>query len=163
MNQAAGKLRLVVNIYWRLGAGLYSVALNTIVMPARNPKPSIYQLKIRLLDIHPPIWRRVQVPSLIPLHCLHDAFQAVLGWTDSHLHRFEKDGKCWGIPEYEFTELDLIDERKTLLAQVLNSRGASMIYLYNFGEDWRHQVTLEKILWTSDGMKTPICIGGRRR
>ena len=100
----------------------------------------------------------------MPLCCVHEALQVVMGWSDSHMHRFEKKGVCWGVPDDdEFNELDLIDERKTLLAQVLNSKGDSMIYLYNFGEDWRHQVTLEKILWTSDGMDTPICIGGKRR
>jgi len=126
--------------------------------------PSIYQLKIRLLDIHPPIWRRIQVPGTISLCCLHDAFQVVMGWTDSHLHRFEKDGDCWGVPESdEFNELDLIDERKTWLAQVLKSDGDSMVYLYDFVDDWRHQVTLEKIIPMSNGVKTPVCLAGKRR
>ena len=62
-------------------------------MPTAKIKPSIYQLKITLLGIQPPIWRRILVPSTMPLCCLHDALQAVLGWTDSHLHQFEKDGK----------------------------------------------------------------------
>src|ERR1035441_9182018 len=53
------------------------------LMPTAKPKPSVYQLKITLLGIQPPIWRRIQVPSTIPLCCLHDAIQAVLGWTDS--------------------------------------------------------------------------------
>ena len=35
----------------------------------------------------------------MPLCCLHDALQAVFGWTDSHLHQFEKDGKYWGVPD----------------------------------------------------------------
>ena len=66
--------------------------------PPPRPKPSIYELKITLLEIAPPIWRRIQVPSTMPLCCLHDAIQAVMGWTDSHLHQFEKDGKYWGDP-----------------------------------------------------------------
>ena len=61
-------------------------------MPTAKAKSSIYQLKITFLGIDPTIWRRIQVPSTIPLCCLHDAFQPVLGWTDSHLHQFEKDG-----------------------------------------------------------------------
>jgi hypothetical protein len=65
-------------------------------MPTAKAKPSVYQLKITLLDIKPPIWRRIQVPSTLLLCCLHDALQAVLGWTDSHLHMFEKAGKNWG-------------------------------------------------------------------
>jgi Plasmid pRiA4b ORF-3-like protein len=100
----------------------------------------------------------------MPLCCVHEALQVVMGWSDSHMHRFEKKGVCWGVPDDdEFNELDLIDERKTLLAQVLNSKGDSMIYLYNFGEDWRHQVTLEKITPMSNGVKTPVCLAGKRR
>ena len=60
-------------------------------MPTAKAKSSIYQLKITFLGIDPTIWRRIQVPSTIPLCCLHDAFQAVFGWTDSHLHQF---GAC---------------------------------------------------------------------
>ena len=75
-------------------------------MPSTTTQPPIYQLKITLAEIRPPIWRRIQVPGTILLCCLHDALQAVFGWTDSHLHNFEKDGKYWGVPEYD----DLIDE-----------------------------------------------------
>ncbi|MGD1092333.1 MAG: plasmid pRiA4b ORF-3 family protein [Bryobacteraceae bacterium] len=65
-------------------------------MPSSKAPPSIYRLKITLAGIEPPIWRRIQVPSSIELCCLHSALQTVMGWTDSHLHQFEKDGKYWG-------------------------------------------------------------------
>jgi hypothetical protein len=72
--------------------------------------PPIYELRITLTGIDPPIWRRIQVPSSLKLCCLHSAFQMVMGWTDSHLHQFENDGKSWGVPEWdEFDEFDLID------------------------------------------------------
>ena len=67
-------------------------------MATKAAMPSTYQLKITLLESEPPIWRRVQVPGTMLLCCLHDAIQAVFGWTDSHLHQFEKDGKYWGDP-----------------------------------------------------------------
>jgi hypothetical protein len=70
-------------------------------MPTKKAPPSLYHLKISLVGIEPPIWRRIQVPNTILLCCLHDALQAVLGWTDSHLHQFERDGKYWGFPEYD--------------------------------------------------------------
>jgi hypothetical protein len=60
-----------------------------------KPTPPIYQLKITLMGIDPPIWRRIQVSSSLKLCCLHGAFQVVMGWTDSHLHQVEKDGKGW--------------------------------------------------------------------
>jgi hypothetical protein len=54
-------------------------------MPAQTAKTFDYQLKITLVGIHPPIWRRILVPSTMRLCCLHDAIQAVFGWTDTHL------------------------------------------------------------------------------
>ena len=71
----------------------------------RSPSTLVYQLKITLQDIRPPIWRRVRVPARVRLNCLHDVFQIVMGWTDSHLHQFEKDGACYGVPYDEFEEV----------------------------------------------------------
>jgi Plasmid pRiA4b ORF-3-like protein len=82
------------------------------------------------------------------LCCLHSAIQVVMGWTDSRLHQFKKDGKNWGVPEWdEFDELDLIDESKTQLGRVLQTEGDPMTYQYDFGDDWQHEVALEKLSW----------------
>ena len=104
------------------------------------------------------------MPESIRLCCLHSAFQVVMGWTDSHLHQFEKDGKNWGLPEWdEFDEFDLIDEGKTRLATVLKKEGDSMVYQYDSGDDWEHEVVLEKILLVDDAPKHPVCLAGERR
>lgn len=133
-------------------------------MPSPKAPAPAYQLKITLTGIKPPIWRRHQVPSTIQLCCLHDAFQVVMGWTDSHLHQFEKDGRNWGVPEYDdFGELDLIDEGQTQLVELFKATGDSMIYLYDFGDGWRHKVVLEKIVALDTAAKTPVCLGGQRR
>ena len=109
-------------------------------MPTKKATPSVFQLKITLVGIEPPIWRRIQVPSTIPMCCLHDALQAVMGWTDSHLHQFEKDGKDWGVPDPDGYEDDikLIDESKVPVGKVLKAEGDSLVYLYDFGDGWRH-------------------------
>jgi hypothetical protein len=56
-------------------------------------------LRIELLHIQPLIWRRLLVPSSISLPDLHLAIQGAMGWTDSHLHQFEIDGKSYGEPD----------------------------------------------------------------
>ena len=87
-----------------------------------------------------------------------------MGWTDSHLHQFERDGKCWGVQEHdEFSELDLIDESQTHLGKVLEAEGESMIYVYDFGDNWRHEVVLEKVIPVNDVVKKSNCTGGERR
>ena len=126
--------------------------------------PPIYRLKITLIGIQPAIWRRIQVPGSMRLCCLHTALQVALGWTDSHLHRFEKDGKEWGVPEYdELYELDLLDQKTAQLSKVLKAEGDSLVYIYDYGDNWRHGVVLEKIIPVNDVVKTPICFGGERR
>ncbi|MDA8208045.1 MAG: plasmid pRiA4b ORF-3 family protein, partial [Actinomycetota bacterium] len=54
--------------------------------PSRWQSISTLQLKIDLLDIDPPIWRRILVPASFALPALHRVFQEVMGWQDSHLH-----------------------------------------------------------------------------
>ena len=108
------------------------------------------------MDITRPIWRRVQVPSTIRLGGLHDVFQAAMGWTDSHLHQFEKDGKYWAVPDPDQFEGDIkiINESRVPLDTVLTAEGDSMVYVYDFGDNWRHRVVLEKIL-PSDAAGSP--------
>jgi hypothetical protein len=48
-------------------------------------EPVVYQFKVTLKDIRPPIWRRFQVTNDITLHRLHLVLQAVMGWQNYHL------------------------------------------------------------------------------
>jgi hypothetical protein len=128
----------------------------------------VYELRISLQEILPPIWRLIQVPSALRLCCLHDALQAVIGWTDSHLHRFEKDGKQWGVPEHfehfedDDDDIDIIDESGARIGDILTTPGDSVLYVYDFGDNWRHSVVLEKTLPASAPMIRPVCVAGER-
>jgi hypothetical protein len=133
-------------------------------MPSKKAPPPVYRLKITLIGIKPPIWRAIQVPGSIKLCCLHSAFQVVMGWKDNHLHEFEKDGKRWGIVQlYEDEDLDVTDDGDVKLAQVLETEGDSMIYVYDFGDNWQHEVVLEKSLSAEGAADRPVCLGGERR
>jgi hypothetical protein len=130
-------------------------------MPVPRTKANTYQLKITLVGISPPIWRRILVPSTIRLSYLHDAIQAVFGWTDTHLHHFELDGEYWGVPDDDDCG-DLNNETKVPLRKLLMSEGWTLNYTYDFGDNWRHKILLEKIL-PSEIAYRPICIDGRRQ
>ncbi|HLK66329.1 MAG TPA: plasmid pRiA4b ORF-3 family protein [Bryobacteraceae bacterium] len=132
-------------------------------MATAKTGPSVYQLNITLLDIIRPIWRRIQVPSNIPLSRLHDVFQTAMGWTNSHMHQFEKGRMCWSVPQRDGLDDDIIDERRVELDTVLIAEGDSMSYLYDFGDDWRHKVVLEKILPSDAASLKPVCLAGERR
>jgi hypothetical protein len=68
----------------------------------------VYQFKIALKDVKPPIWRRIRVPETYTFWDLHVAIQNVMGWSDYHLHLFDvvdpsTGMKCEiGIPEKEY-------------------------------------------------------------
>src|SRR6476661_5938945 len=102
-------------------------------MPTKATPPAVYQLKITLLGIQPPIWRRILVPSTMRFCWLHDAIQAVFGWTDTHLHHFEKRGEYWGMADEEFEDRN--DESKGALRKVRMRKGDSMTYTYDFGDN----------------------------
>lgn len=119
-----------------------------------------FQLKITLQGARPPIWRRVLVPDTIRMDALHTVIQIAMGWTDSHLHSFTKGGNCWTVPDPEDDAVSLdLDERKFRLNEVFEKTGESLVYVYDFGLDWRHKVTLEKRL--PNKILLPTCLAGK--
>ena len=50
---------------------------------------NVYQFKITLEGVKPPIWRQIQVPETYTFWDLHVAIQDAMGWGDDHLHEFE--------------------------------------------------------------------------
>ena len=122
---------------------------------------SIYQIKISLIGSKPPIWRTVLVASNIDLETFHDVIQLAMGWTDSHLHQFIANKVFYGIPEDDF-ELEMEDETKYKLSQLLQKEKESIIYEYDFGDSWEHKILLEKILPFDSKTTLPACIKGKR-
>ena len=132
---------------------------------SRKKEPlSVYQLKVTLLGLEPPIWRRIQVPDTLLLSGLHDALQAALGWTDSHLHQFVKGDTYWSDPGWyeDFDDIEVIDESRVRIGQVLLGEGDSVRYDYDFGDNWQHEILLEKILSAPGVRSSPQCTGGER-
>ena len=55
----------------------------------------IYQVKITLEHITPPIWRRLQTNDC-SLDELHDIIQVCIGWEDEHMYAFVIDDEEFG-------------------------------------------------------------------
>ena len=121
---------------------------------------TVYQLKATILDITPPVWRRVVVPSDITLAGLHVVLQAAFGWWDYHLHEFEINGARYGIDDGEGWQPPK-DERCARLSTVAED-GSSFLYVYDFGDNWRHQIVIEKVFVAAPGTRSPACVDGRR-
>jgi hypothetical protein len=121
-------------------------------------------MKVILKDTEPVIWRRFLVPSHITLHRLHLILQEVMGWTNSHLYRFEIDKKEYAVlyPDYDFDELDFIDSKKTKLNYLVTTKGNTFVYEYDFGDGWTHELVVEDVSEPIVGNIYPVCLEGER-
>ena len=124
-------------------------------------KTTVYQLKVTLRNIKPPIWRRVQVESSITLSQLHLIIQTVMGWYNCHLHSFSIDGIEYRKPEPNYG-LELRDENKVKLASLIKQEKAKFFYTYDFGDSWEHSILVEKILPKEPKVSYPLCIKAKR-
>ena len=113
---------------------------------------SVYQLRIALVDITPEIWRRVLVRSDATLEDLHDIIQMCFGWEDYHLHQFGIGGG----------EYDASSDGPLLLTRVGLRAGSSFGYVYDFGDNWVHEIAVEDVLPFNARKRYPQCVAGAR-
>ncbi len=131
-----------------------------IAQARRSPGKTAIQLRISLKEHTPTIWRRLVVPGEIKLSKLHSIFQAAMGWEDYHLHLFTIEDRSFGEPDEEFDGED-IDEDSVLLSGLVQAP-MRFTYLYDFGDDWRHEVVVEAIEPVPLILKAAVCLDGQR-
>lgn len=125
----------------------------------------ILQLKVTLIGAEPAIWRRIQVPARLTLKKLHEIIQVVMGWQNSHLHQFVVNDQRYSDPSFEMDEYaedgdePTRDTSKHRLSEIAKTT-KSFFYEYDFGDGWRHQIQIEKILSEDERVNYPVCIGG---
>ena len=176
VNQAYGLTPEVIALMWRTAQprmpgktkrGNQAMSNVVSIKQARTrraaDKPTkLYQIKITLRDSKPPIWRRLLVPSSIRLDDLHNVIQATMGWYNSHLHQFKKGKTYYGRPDPDaWTETH--DEKKHTLGELINCSKQKCVYEYDFGDNWQHEILLEKIAEPDETWPGhPVCIKGVR-
>jgi hypothetical protein len=131
---------------------------------AKSAKGTVYQLKIALDDIRPPIWRRVQTKDCT-LAKLHDIIQIVMGWQDYHLHDFEIGEERYGLPEQwdsGWDDAEISSSRKIKVSQLADQGIKSIHYQYDMGDSWGHTLSIEKTMSAQAGVTYPCCIEGAR-
>jgi hypothetical protein len=123
-----------------------------------EPGEPIYQMKITLTGVeNPPVWRRVLVPAAIRLDRLHEVIQATMGWQNAHLHAFIDGQTYYGVPD---AELQYRDERTTRLNDLVTP-GERLLYTYDFGDDWDHDILIEEATTAQPGTRYPRCLAGQ--
>ncbi len=122
---------------------------------------SVYQLKVTLIDSHPPIWRRVQVESGVTLDRLHHTLQVLMGWTNSHMHGFRVRQHAQADVRPRLLPVESADEKSTRLGDILRRPKDWCIYDYDFGDGWEHQLLLEKVVARTPSTRYPRVLAGR--
>ncbi len=119
----------------------------------------IFQLKVSLQHISPPIWRRVQTDDC-SLDELHDIIQTTMGWDDMHMYALVIDGEQYGDVGHggDFEH----DSRSVRLSDLVEQGHTRFRYDYDFGDEWEHIIEIEKTLPAEEGVYYPCCVKGER-
>lgn len=153
---------------------------NKLFSQSKNStEPNIFQLKITIKDVKPPVWRRILISNQANFHELHLAIQVFFDWGNYHLHEFhfpretnprhrisllglDLDGNIPDDLDEEF--LNYYDAREDLvrLCDVFSKNCLTVGYLYDFGDNWEHAIKLEKIYPLKKGFKEPLCVDGKK-
>lgn len=122
----------------------------------------MFQFKIQLKHLNnPKVWRRVAVPEQFTFDQFHEVIIAAFGWRGYHLYQFSEKGYASQpaicIPNDEYED-EIEDSSKLTLSEIFFSPRQKFVYIYDFGDDWYHNITLEKI--KEDSAKVADCIAG---
>ena len=101
-------------------------------------RANIYQLKISLRDSRSEIWRRILVQSDTTLVDLHRIIQTAMGCTNSHLHAFADNNNTYSPVEFEVEGAK--NSRVVKLSKILKKEGEEILYEYDFGDGWEHNI-----------------------
>lgn len=103
-----------------------------------------YICKIVIEDTHPPVWRRVMIPEQITFYELHEVIQVLFGWENMHLHEFIIPSDRIRLISKEAELHGTFFEEETLIDSFFK-KYKWIRYVYDFGDEWRHRINIEKI------------------
>lgn len=130
-------------------------------MTDNSPSLTVHELTVTLLDVNPPVWRRLRVPSPLSLAVLHAVLQIAVGWEDRHLHEWRVGDMTYGpADEQSWGEL-IADESAVTLADV-GPPDAAFSYFYDLGDGWEHLVEVESVTPYDASVQPLVLLGGGR-
>jgi hypothetical protein len=123
----------------------------------------IATLRIDLKDSDPPIWRLVEVPTSITLKVLHDIVQVTMGWLDYHLWEFRIDGTTYGLSmDDDWGTSPRKSADRTRLRDVIMPGTTIIDYIYDFGDQWEHRLTVRDVRVGDPAIGYPRFVDGER-
>lgn len=81
-------------------------------------------------------------------------------WTDSHMHQFLVGHTAYGSSDPSGM-LDIENECSVRLNRLVGE-GQRLMYEYDFGDGWQHEILVEKMLPADPAARYPVCLAGKR-
>jgi Plasmid pRiA4b ORF-3-like protein len=125
-------------------------------------KEELFQFKVTLKGSVPKIWRRFLVENDITFDRLHLIIQSVMGWENYHMYTFNVKKQHLLMPEmdaYSFGEWCPYTNEVNI-AELVTRVKQKFQYIYDFGDDWQHEIVFEKRVPATGDMIFPICLDG---
>lgn len=124
----------------------------------------LLQFKIQIRNTSkPPVWRKVLVPTTFTFEHFHLVIQAAFGWGNYHLYQFSPSGYGSspeiGVPDGSDWSGEIVNSKKIKLSDIFTTKGQKFIYIYDFGDDWIHTITLEDIKEVEPSKKAELLAG----
>jgi hypothetical protein len=139
-----------------------------IKFPGGSPRQGAIVLRLELLLVPLPVWRRIMIGADCTFWDLHVAIQDAMGWEDKHLHRFTVDDPRtaerlhFGIPDASgFHGSERIEPGwEHRVTRYLVTDGLPMLYTYDFGDFWQHEVLREPAHDIAADQSLPTILAG---
>jgi Plasmid pRiA4b ORF-3-like protein len=117
----------------------------------------VMRLRIVLIELVPPVWRRLRLRSDRTLRQLHEMLRCVTGWDLCEAHRFRVGDRLYG----RTSENSLVsDSRWVTLADVAASGVTSFRYELTEHSGWEHEIRIEGTAPGELDNQVPVCLDG---
>ena len=127
----------------------------------------VYQIKCKLLHTKPAVFRTLLVDSTVSFYELHHILQIAMGWFNYHLFNFRYHDYYLELPNEEdemyndFSRFQKVDPRTITVKEFFISIKSKIIYTYDFGDSWVHEIELQKMIEPDASMQLPLCVKGK--
>ncbi|MGC9671501.1 plasmid pRiA4b ORF-3 family protein [Planosporangium sp. 12N6] len=116
---------------------------------------AVHRVKVTLRGTKPPVWRRLEVPSGLPLRRLHRCVRAVFGGEDRQAWLFRTPAGAYGVADRARGHRSA---QSTTLAEV--APHVRDVISYEYG-DREHRIVVEDVVAAEPGTAYPRCLTGR--
>ena len=128
---------------------------------------NIYQFKITL-EYGTEIWRTIDIRGDQTLDNLHEAIQIAFNWDNDHLYSFFLSGRYWDkkteyVSEWNINNTGINMQSglkpqntdKTTISSLGLTQGATISYIFDYGDSWKHKIKLINIIEQKTGARYP--------